>query len=725
MLIPRGGRLRVLGLVAAGSVLILFVLFISTSSTSHSLSSTTARLRQHLPNWVFPQPAASPSPSTAAAAAAASPSPSAKSPIVKVPAWMLPPEDKPEEPDVLVFPPNPPNLPALLPAEITSSSQLKERLQRFLDAPAPSRSTAYMQNLLSCSRSIFQANDDQVHLNHQFWLSDTHYGPNSLRLWRSRLVRALERAERKGAKLVAQPGEPLEGSKGLVYAPRNAQDAEDVLTSLRWLRNHLKSTIEVEIWYSAASSSHLNLAESRYKTLTVALTALKATARALPPHVNARTEGFASARRAPHIRAAAMLESSFIKVLYLDPSALPLQDPLALFTSKPFLMDYKSPPAGVSTTTTSKEAPASPAAAPPPTYTPNAVLWPSIHRDSNENPIWRFVGSPCVSDHWQIDAGQMLIDKRGNGGLNLAVLHIAAYMQDISGPVGGPGVEAKEAVTVEAQLDGRGGAPFFTRLSADGQEALRYAFMVLGLNYTPAPVWPSVAGNMVNAAQEQQQQQQQGGKSRQAVVGRAPAADSSFCGHALVHFDLETEPYRAPASASKSWLRRRRTPAPLIDARSPAPASVSASNSNDASPLFLHLNLTRAFLAAHPQTPQAELFTHLQSFAPNKLGDRAFEEVSAGVTTHITKVSRSGAAEEEEYGCLRMKTHEDPYTRLLDQEREKMGLGRAKIELMSVVELVRGSQGAPVGDVRRAWAGIPGWIEAYWAAASSGIKVSS
>lgn len=40
------------------------------------------------------------------------------------------------------------------------------------------------------------------------------------------------------------------------------------------------------------------------------------------------------------------------------------------------------------------------------------------------------LGRPCSDIHWPAEAGQMVFDKRGNNGLNLAVLHLSAHMMD-------------------------------------------------------------------------------------------------------------------------------------------------------------------------------------------------------------------------------------------------------------------------------------------------------
>lgn len=38
------------------------------------------------------------------------------------------------------------------------------------------------------------------------------------------------------------------------------------------------------------------------------------------------------------------------------------------------------------------------------------------------------LGRACSDIHWPAEAGQLIFDKRGNNGLNLAVLHLSAHM---------------------------------------------------------------------------------------------------------------------------------------------------------------------------------------------------------------------------------------------------------------------------------------------------------
>jgi len=69
---------------------------------------------------------------------------------------------------------------------------------------------------------------------------------------------------------------------------------------------------------------------------------------------------------------------------------------------------------------------------------------------SADNPIWRLVGKKCDYNEWEVESGtpffalrlslspfhllyrvvgQILINKSGNDGLNLAALHVTMHMQ--------------------------------------------------------------------------------------------------------------------------------------------------------------------------------------------------------------------------------------------------------------------------------------------------------
>jgi hypothetical protein len=44
------------------------------------------------------------------------------------------------------------------------------------------------------------------------------------------------------------------------------------------------------------------------------------------------------------------------------------------------------------------------------------------------NPIWRLLDTPCDPLHWQVETGQLLIDKRARKGLNAIAMEIVKEM---------------------------------------------------------------------------------------------------------------------------------------------------------------------------------------------------------------------------------------------------------------------------------------------------------
>ncbi|KAJ4393932.1 hypothetical protein N0V93_003149 [Gnomoniopsis smithogilvyi] len=144
------------------------------------------------------------------------------------------------------------------------------------------------------------------------------------------------------------------------------------------------------------------------------------------------------------LKAEAILRSSFDEVLFLDSDNFPLSDVSALFDA-PLFTD---PRGG------------------------RAIFWPDLNRDHPDNAIHRVLGIPCHKA-WQLDSGQILIAKSGNDGLNLAALYLASHMQT------------------------EGGYWF----SGGDKDTFRYAFLTLGIPYTPAPRWLAVLGSNLKRGQ--------------------------------------------------------------------------------------------------------------------------------------------------------------------------------------------------------------------------------
>ncbi|RKO89811.1 mannosyltransferase putative-domain-containing protein [Blyttiomyces helicus] len=81
-----------------------------------------------------------------------------------------------------------------------------------------------------------------------------------------------------------------------------------------------------------------------------------------------------------HIKVAGIVNAGFRHVLALDVDSIPLSNPEFLFDS--------------------------------PQYVENgAIFWPDYWKTHDENPVWRWMGTPCV-DEWEQESGMLVIDKK-------------------------------------------------------------------------------------------------------------------------------------------------------------------------------------------------------------------------------------------------------------------------------------------------------------------------
>lgn len=217
------------------------------------------------------------------------------------------------------------------------------------------------------------------------------------------------------------------------------------------------------------------------------------------------------------LKAEAILRSSFDEVLYLDSDNYPLSDISALFDSALF----RDPQGG------------------------NTVFWPDLNRDHTDNAIHRLLGIPC-HDAWELDSGQMLIAKSGNEGLNLAALYLAQYMAE------------------EGDFWFSGG----------DKDTFRYAFLALGIPYTPAPRWLSLLGN--------------------------PDPRGKFCGAAMLQYGLTA----------------------------PRPGHADPNDTSHPEPLFVHANLLKHMSGVRA----GGVFTQFRRLAPWQ--DDVRSEYPSGTALH-------------------------------------------------------------------------------------------
>ncbi|CAE6505455.1 unnamed protein product [Rhizoctonia solani] len=296
------------------------------------------------------------------------------------------------------------------------NEDLRKRLFELLARPIRTHKEALTVNLQACPIKVAdsQVNRDQLKGNSALWERVT---TDEISQRREAIIGYLEATEKDGTELVAT-GRVHKG-QGIVMTGGNKDTVQRILVSLRILRQEYKCKLGVEVFSFPGEIS--NQDDVR------ALADLGATVQ----EVEGAWKNF-------QIKAAAIAKSSFGEVLYLDSDNIPLSDPSILF-NEPL---YRNGP--------------------------RAVFWPDFNKDHPQNAIWRVLGVVCNYDRWELESGQILIDKRGNGGLNLAALYIAIHM-------------AHEQ-------------SFYYMLSGGDKDTFRYAFWALGLDYTPAPRWLSSLG---------------------------------------------------------------------------------------------------------------------------------------------------------------------------------------------------------------------------------------
>ncbi|CEL63889.1 hypothetical protein RSOLAG1IB_05654 [Rhizoctonia solani AG-1 IB] len=300
---------------------------------------------------------------------------------------------------------------------------LRKRLSELLSRPIRAHKEALELNAQTCPIEVAdkQVNRDQLNGNSAFWERIT---TDEISQRRKAIVSYLELAEKNGTELIAS--ERVHKGRGIVMTGGNKDTVQRILVSLRILRQEYKCKLGVEVFSFPGEINNQDHVRALVD-LGVVVRELSAFAK-----VDGAWKNF-------QIKAAAIAESSFGEVLYLDSDNIPLSDPSILFDETLYRNG------------------------------PRAVFWPDFNKDHPRNAIWRVLGVACNYDWWELESGQILIDKRGNGGLNLAALHVAVHM-------------AHEQ-------------SFYYMLSGGDKDTFRYAFWALGLDYTPAPRWLSSIGS--------------------------------------------------------------------------------------------------------------------------------------------------------------------------------------------------------------------------------------
>lgn len=297
---------------------------------------------------------------------------------------------------------------ASLDRPITLHPLLAEAAENFLARPVLDHVQARAQNEEACPVAQLdrQVNADQLNGDREKWLD---VNADRIMEMRHAAIEWLEeRSAEEGEEALIGPGftavegsssgdskkqvVPVKkGSRGVVFAAGNHRTVEKAIVCIREMKRlgfKKDDGFGLEVFHFEGEMDNAKLrAELEALGATIRMVSLKKTP--------GQWKNF-------ELKAESILRSSFDEVLYLDSDNFPLSDISKLFDAGLF----KDPKGG------------------------NAVFWPDLNRDHPDNAIHRLLGIPC-HDAWELDSGQLLVAKSGNGGLNLAALYLAQHMAEI------------------------------------------------------------------------------------------------------------------------------------------------------------------------------------------------------------------------------------------------------------------------------------------------------
>lgn len=210
--------------------------------------------------------------------------------------------------------------------------------------------------------------------------------------WRSEIVSHLRK---KQAKAFVK-GEKHEG-RGIVMAAGDRYAVVRAQTNVRLLRSY-NCTLPIEIFHFSSELSKND------KTLLEDLSHLSGEGSQVTVRL---VEGLEKGEgwKAFHIKGAAIQQSSFNEILYLDTDSYALRKPEDFFENKWW-------------------------------QNTGLLLWPDYTKSHATNPLWRLIGIPCRNE-FEGESGQIFIDRARHQDLLWLVEFFALHHEDFYGFMGG------------------------------------------------------------------------------------------------------------------------------------------------------------------------------------------------------------------------------------------------------------------------------------------------
>ncbi|GAA5930315.1 uncharacterized protein JCM15063_004771 [Sporobolomyces koalae] len=297
-----------------------------------------------------------------------------------------------------------------LPTNATTSDRLKEWENTLVEIEA---GEWVAKNLETCPESRIRPNQNgqMIDKSHLIWAS---MSSKKILGMRKEMADFIREKEREGA--LERYGE----GRGLVFTAGNADTFSRVLTTLKLLHRHLHSPLPSEI-FSFPGETPNDQVRQELQYLNATLRTVESATRD-----RSRTKNF-------HLKARAIVDSSFREVLYLDSDNLPTASLSPRDTPIPKEVMELARKENRTDTPWTKANGEEIWGKPTGLWEGKAykrlgvMFWPDYWRTSADNAIWAILGVPC-RDEWEQEAGQILVDKKQH----LDALLLADWMMDSS-----------------------------------------------------------------------------------------------------------------------------------------------------------------------------------------------------------------------------------------------------------------------------------------------------
>ncbi|KAK2629036.1 hypothetical protein QTJ16_002139 [Diplocarpon rosae] len=285
-------------------------------------------------------------------------------------------------------------------ADNAQESPWSAAIQEFLRRPVRSYDEAVTLNSASCPTEGVNFDTASVRENEAKWRS---ISASQISTWRSEMAAYLEERWQSGGEGGRGGEEDTDAprGRGIVMAAGDSKAAIRARTNIRLLRSY-NCTLAVEIFHFEGE-----LAGPERHLLEEILAPEVADGRGdrSPVHFRLVKGVKGNDWKAFQIKGAALQQSSFDEILYLDTDSYPLRNPESLFESKQW-------------------------------EETGLLLWPDFTKSHATNPLWRLLGQPC-RDEYEGESGQIAISRSRHQDLLWLVEYFARRYQDFYGFMGG------------------------------------------------------------------------------------------------------------------------------------------------------------------------------------------------------------------------------------------------------------------------------------------------